>query len=336
MAAFYLKGTFMQSTNKSIQLLTLGNTIMDLEFHIEDSKLLELGIEKQSMILIDKSRKDELLSKFGKEDNLCCGGSIANSLYIATKLGCKGHHIGVIGTDLIGEKTIQDYSNNNIGQSFNESKVNGDSGCCIVLITPDGERTMLTYLGVSSSFNSIDFIYPLIDQSERFFIEGYLLSDDSSYELILNNLIPYAKKMNIPILFSLSNAGLVGFFKSRFLAVLEKNIDIIFCNKSEAEAISDKNTPEEFQSFFNQYTKEVIITDGNNGAFAIEKEKITYFPTEPIIPIDSTGAGDAFAGAYISGMINDQSKETIGLLANKTAKIVVSQMGARPESLEII
>ena len=324
----------MQSTNKSIDLLTIGNTIMDLEFHISDEQLTKLGIEKGTMTLIDKYRKDELLQEFGQENHLCCGGSTANSVYIATKLGCNGHHVGVIGNDDIGKKTIEDYQSNNIGESFSLTIQDGDSGCSIVIITPDGERTMLTYLGVSSQFGSTAFIKELINQSQYFFIEGYLLTDDHCFNMLSNELIPHAKTNNIPVIFSLSDAGLVGYFKSRFLEIIELGIDIVFCNKSESEAISDFQNIDDIQLFFKNNVSHCIVTDGQNGAYQFDQDGITHFPTDAIQPIDTTGAGDAFAGAYIYGMVKQQPKELIGQLANKTANIVISQMGARPNTLD--
>ena len=152
--------------------------------------------------------------------------------------------------------------------------------------------------------------------------------------MLSTELIPHAKTNNIPVVFSLSDAGLVGYFKSRFLEIIELGIDIVFCNKSESEAISDFQNIDDIQLFFKKNVSNCIVTDGQNGAYQFDQDGITHFPTDAIQPIDTTGAGDAFAGAYIYGMVKQQPKELIGQLANKTANIVISQMGARPNTLD--
>ena len=232
----------MQSTNKTIPLLTIGNTIMDLEFKVSDDVLDSLSIDKGSMTLIDQQKKDAVLQSLNATPHLCCGGSVANSLYIANTLGCKGHHIGVVGHDDIGQQTIADYNKNGIGHSFNDCQLDGDSGCCIVLITPDGERTMLTYLGVSSDYGSFEFMKPLIAQSNQLFIEGYLVANEACYTMILEQLIPFAKESQTKLILTLSDAGLVSFFKSQFQSILATGFDLIFCNRSEAQALSDAST----------------------------------------------------------------------------------------------
>ena len=326
----------MQSTNKPIQLLGIGNTIVDLEYSVDDSLLTKLGIEKGSMTLIDHARKSELVSELGDDYKLSCGGSIANSIYIATKFGCSTHHIGVIGNDPLASYTIGEYNKHDIGHSFSDTQTEGESGCCLVLITPDGERTMLTFLGVSSQFKSVLFMKPLVKQSQVLFIEGYLLSDNFCLAMLRDEIIPYAKSVNTSLILSLSDAGLVSFFHTQFEELVALGFDTIFCNRKEAESLSKSNSIEEISTYFKEYTTSLIMTDAGNGAFAIDHESQKHFPTESIIPVDSTGAGDAFAGAFIAKTIQDASIEDCVSVANKISRIVIEQFGARPKHIDSV
>ena len=138
------------------------------------------------------------------------------------------HHIGVIGNDSLATYTIGEYKKQGIEHSFSNTQVSGDSGCCIVLIAPDGERTMLTYLGVSSQFKSVQFMKQLIQQSHSLFIEGYLLSDQFCYAMLRDEIIPAAKSSNTNLILSLSDAGLVSFFHDQFQELVSLGFDTIF------------------------------------------------------------------------------------------------------------
>ena len=217
----------MMPSTKNIDLLSLGNTIVDMEYQVSEETLEELGIEKGSMTLIDKEKRDELRSSLGDNVHLCNGGSAANSLFVSKQLGLQVHHLGVVGTDALSKFVIEDYDATGIKQSFKHTQIDGDTGCCLVLITPDGERTMLTYLGVSNQFKSVDELLPFIADSKQLFIEGYLIADDHCYELIHATIIPFAKENDTQIAFTLSDAGLISFFKERFERLVRMELDIV-------------------------------------------------------------------------------------------------------------
>ncbi len=332
MVQYYQKGITMQST-KTIDLLSLGNTIVDLEYKVDEEKLTELNIEKGSMTLIDKPKRDELQTLLGDNVHLCNGGSAANSIFVANLLGLKVHHLGIIGQDSLSEFVIKDYDASGISHSFEETKTTGDTGCCFVLITPDGERTMLTYLGVSNQFKSTSFMTPHIASAKRLFIEGYLVADDTCFDLIKSTIIPLAKNAQTDLVFTLSDAGLISFFKSRFEELIQLSFDVIFCNFQEAAAISGQSTIDEFKVFFSTLAKETIITDGENGAFIIAEDTVVHCPTTSITPIDTTGAGDSFAGTYLALRKDNLSIALAGEKANEISALVISNFGARPVEL---
>lgn len=329
MDTHYLKGTTMQH-NKPIDLLGFGNTIVDIEYRIDEALLNTLGIAKGSMTLIDANQKQTLMAQLPQAVHKCSGGSVANSLYAASLFGLNTYHIGVIGNDDLAEFSKNDYNSNNIQHSFEELGVNGDSGCCLVLITPDGERTMLTYLGVSSSFQLNDHFYAIIPQAKVLFIEGYLLADDNVFDLLKNTIIPIAKNNDTKISFTLSDAGLVGFFKDRFREFLALKCDLIFANLAEAKTISTLDSVSDMHSFFDSIANEVIITDGQDGAYTLLNNQLTHHTTAALKAVDTTGAGDTFAGTYIAQWLQNKSIEESCTLANQAAGIVISNYGARP------
>ena len=318
----------MQQNN---QLLTIGNTIVDMEYQVSEETLTELGIDKGSMTLIDAEKKQTLQNELSDNAHLCSGGSAANTLYIAKKLGIQGHHLGVIGTDTLGDFTLSDYNTEQLGHSFNTTQKDGDTGCCIVLITPDGERTMLTYLGVSTQFPQNFNPTDLISSTKLLLIEGYLLADDTCYNLLINTIIPTAQSNNINIGLTLSDSFLIGLFKERYLTILNKGLQFLFCNFDEAKALSNTSTLQDTSTFFTQHVTETIITDGSNGAHIITKTDTTTCATTPVTPIDTTGAGDSFAGTYLAERFKEKDITTAATTANNIATLVVSHMGARPK-----
>lgn len=323
----------MMPSTKNIDLLSLGNTIVDMEYQVSEETLEELGIEKGSMTLIDKEKRDELRSSLGDNVHLCNGGSAANSLFVSKQLGLQVHHLGVVGTDALSKFVIEDYDATGIKQSFKHTQIDGDTGCCLVLITPDGERTMLTYLGVSNQFKSVDELLPFIADSKQLFIEGYLIADDHCYELIHATIIPFAKENDTQIAFTLSDAGLISFFKERFERLVRMELDIVFGNFQEASTLSASDTIDGIQAFFAELAHETIVTDGENGAHIIHSNGITHCPTTPIKPVDTTGAGDAFAGTYLAEKSHHSSVELAAKKANEISRLVISNLGARPLAL---
>ncbi len=322
----------MQS-QKTIDLLSIGNTIVDMEYNISDERLHSLGVEKGAMMLIDAARKNELIEELGPKVHLCNGGSVANSLFVAHHMGLTGHHHGVVGNDDLGTFVMDDYQNQGISASFSDTMVSGDTGCCLILITPDGERSMLTYLGVSSQFSASTDLTPLVQASRSVFLEGYLVADDACFDTILLPILSTAAAHATSIILTLSDAGLASFFSKRFNNLLNAHIDILFCNHQEALALSGEKTIPNAQTFFEPTVNETVITDGPHGAYIFHKSTSYHVPTSAIQPTDTTGAGDAFAGAYITKRLKGHPIELSATTAHDAARHVISNYGARPSAL---
>ena len=332
MEAYYQKGITMQF-NKTIDLLSIGNTIVDLEYRVTEEKLNALSVEKGSMTLIEKPAKDELLATLGSPVHQCSGGSTANSIYVASLFGISTGHVGVIGQDDLGAFTKTDYKNSTISTAFETTTVNGDTACCIVLITPDGERSMLTYLGESANFPTGHYINDMITSSRCVFIEGYLVASDHAFELIKSTILPVAAAANTAIAFTLSDAGLVSFFNDRFMTILDHGVDYLFSNLNEAKTISKASNLDDIMIALSRFSNEVIVTDGSTGAYSFTDNTTTVHPTVALTAIDTTGAGDAFAGTYLAQRLTDIAIDTAGKKANELAGTVISNYGARPAEL---
>jgi sugar/nucleoside kinase (ribokinase family) len=315
----------------SIELLGLGNTIVDIEYKVTDRDLETLGVEKGGMTLIDTTQFKHLHHQLGMPIHRSCGGSVANSLFVAQLWGLATHHVGVVGSDELSDFVIDECRCYGISHSFEATKKPGDTGCCFVLITPDGERSMVTHLGLSSQFGSLELIRPLANQSQSLFIEGYLLADEAVFTEIITTALPMFPSSSV--ILSLSDAGLASHFKERFMTIFEYGLGMIFCNFQEALSICNGNTIEDIELFFKPICKETIVTDGENGAYILSASDTIHVKTNPKPPTDTTGAGDAFAGTYLAHRQQGHSIEDSARMAHQVCSIVISHFGARPQEV---
>lgn len=321
-------------SNKSIDVLGVGNTIVDLEYHVHEDQLTTLQVEKGRMMLIDRAKKEALMHTLGIPIHRCSGGSVSNSVFVAGQFGQRGHHLGVVGSDELGQFTQNDYLAQGIGHSFDTTSVEGDTACCLVLITPDGERTMLTYLGVSADFSKVVNHETILRDAKTIMIEGYLLADDTAFSSIESVIYPVCRDAGANVALTLSDAGVVGYVRDRFLTLLAPPIDFLFCNQSEAQALSRATDPDHVVAFFRDHAiGEVVITDGARGVTVITETEGIQVPTSPVKAVDTTGAGDAFAGAYIANRHQMVPIHEACVAAHRVAGMVVGHYGARPDAL---
>lgn len=322
----------MMPFNKSIDILGVGNTIVDLEYHVHEDQLTALQVEKGRMMLIDRAQKESLMQALGAPIHRCSGGSVSNSVFTASQFGQRGHHLGVVGSDELGQFTRNDYLTQGIGHSFDTTSVEGDTACCLVLITPDGERTMLTYLGVSADFSKVVDHESVIRDANVVMIEGYLLTDDTAFESIESVIWPVCQDAGANRVLTLSDAGVVEYGRDRFLTLLSAPIHALFCNQSEAQALARATDPDHVVAFFRDHSvEEVVITDGAQGVTVITDTDVIQVPTSPVKAVDTTGAGDAFAGTYIANRHQMVPIHDACVAAHRVAGTVVGHYGARPE-----
>ena len=311
----------------------VGNALVDSEYRITDDELVRLNLTKGCMELNDmdnhKKLSNQLREKYGVV-KMMPGGSVANSLYALAQFGENVTFSGRISRDNVGA-TFEE-SLKFIGmQSAIKQVDNGITGECIVMITPDHERTMYTYLGVSSDLSIEDISKEAIMESEYLLIEGYLVTSDET-----NNVAKYcldiANENNIKKIITLSDPNVVNFFKDNMLELINKRFDIIFCNKQEAYNISSTDNIDAAIEFLKKFSDEIIITSGSDGAYVYYENNIKHESCDDVIPVDLTGAGDMFLAAYLLSKAKNKSISESIKFANKCSGKIIQKYGAKFDS----
>jgi|TARA_X000000368_G_scaffold138272_1_gene108710 sugar/nucleoside kinase (ribokinase family) len=285
---------------KKINILGVGAALVDQQFSVEDSLLKDLQLNKGSMDLKDQETQDQTYKKlthlYGSSKD-ACGGSSTNTVYAASILGSKCSFIGKVADDVNGNFYVDNLNKANIKNKCMSSD-QGVSGNCLVMVSPDAERTMSTFLGISSELKISDLDEDMIKEAETVYLEAYLVSSDQCFTTT-KRIIEIAQKNNTKIAISLSDSFIVSSFKDRLLEWMENEIDYLFCNEEEAKAFSNSETIENAEMELKKFSKTSFITLGKDGAIVVSennKDKIDGFLADAI---DTNGAGDMFAGAVL-------------------------------------
>ena len=308
----------------------IGNALVDSEYKVTDKELLKLNLKKGCMELNDRDNhsklSNELREKYGIV-KMMPGGSVANSLYTLAQFGQNVTFTGRVSKDNIGA-TFEE-SLKFVGmQSAIKQVDKGITGECIVLITPDHERTMYTYLGVSSDLSIEDISKEAIMKSEYLLIEGYLVTSDET-----NNVAKYcldiANENNIKKIITLSDPNVVNFFKKNMMELINKKFDIIFCNEQEAYNISSSDSIDAAVKFLSRFSDEIIITSGSDGAYVYHDNNLSHVSCDKVTPVDLTGAGDMFLAAYLLSKTKSKSISESLKFANKCSGKIIQKYGAK-------
>ncbi len=313
---------------KEIDLIGLGNAIVDIIVNVED-KFLEINnLKKGSMKLINLN-ESEVLLKNCKIIKKISGGSSANTVVCLAELGNNVQFIGRVKNDKFGNFFSTDIKKSNT-IFCNKPIYNGPSSAhSIIFITPDAQRTMCTYLGASVEFEPSDINYNSIKKSKYLYLEGYLWDGDLAKNAFLE-AAKIAKQSDTKIILSLSDSFCVERHRKSFLDLIDKYIDIIFCNESEVLSLCKENELLRCKEYISSLCNLVIITLGSNGSLVIHKGECEEIKTIPLGKIiDTTGAGDLYAGGFIHGLINNFSLRKCGEIGSICAGHIITQLGSR-------
>ena len=307
-----------------MKILGIGNAIVDVICKVDDKYLSENGLIKSTMKLVDESEFKKLLSTL-KIENTVSGGSVANSIVGLSQLGNKVGFIGKINDDDLGQKYEDGLKKENVNYFYSKKKENLATGTCLILITPDSERTMCTFLGTAGKINKNDIDINSVKKSEITFLEGYLWDEGepkSAFDIAIQN--------SNKIAMSLSDLFCVERHKKKFLDLVRNKIDITFANEQEINSLIDAKNFEEVISFGKKIEKILVITLGEKGSIAINKgEVIDCESMKNLNVIDLTGAGDLFAAGFLHGHINKLTvKESLEKGTEMSSKII-QKIGAR-------
>jgi sugar/nucleoside kinase (ribokinase family) len=307
-----------------MKILGIGNAIVDVICKVDDQYLINNQLTKSTMKLVDKTEFQKLLSTLKIEQTIS-GGSVANSIVGLSQLGNDVGFIGKVNDDDLGQKYEEGLTKEKVHYFYNKKKEISPTGTCLILITPDAERTMVTFLGIAEKINQNDINEKAIQESEMIFLEGYLWDEGEP-----KSAFDKAMSLSSTKAMSLSDQFCVERHKSDFLNLVKNKLDITFANEQEIRSLIDAKSFEDVIEFGKQLGKLLIITRGEKGSVAIKNQEIVECQIKPTLKIvDLTGAGDLFAAGFLHGLIhNISTKECLEKGTEMSSKII-QKIGAR-------
>ena len=308
-----------------MKILGIGNAIVDVICKVDDNFITQNGLTKSTMKLIfDENEFKKLLTNL-KIEKTVSGGSVANSIVGISQLGNKVGFIGKVSDDDLGSKYEEGLKKENVEYFYSKKKEELPTGTCLILVTPDSERTMCTFLGTAGKINENDVSSDAIKKSEIIFLEGYLW-DEGEPKKAFDKAINSANKVAM----SLSDQFCVDRHKPHFLDLVKNKLDITFANEQEITSLIDAKNFDEVINFSKQLGKLIVLTRGENGAIAIKGDDVVKCGVQKNLKIvDLTGAGDLFAAGFLHGHVNNLSiKESLEKGTEMSSK-VIQQIGAR-------
>tara|TARA_B100001093_G_C26831955_1_gene1016560 strand:+ start:66 stop:992 length:927 start_codon:yes stop_codon:yes gene_type:complete len=307
-----------------MKILGIGNAIIDVLCKVSDDFLNNHSLTKGTMKLIDEVEFKTLISSLKIEETIS-GGSVANSIVGLSQLGNKAGFIGKVSNDELGQKYEDGLKKENVKYLYNKKNEEVPTGSCLILITPDSERTMCTFLGTAGNINDKDVNEQHIKESDIVFLEGYLW-DEGEPKKAFDKAIKISKKTAM----SLSDTFCVERHRLNFLQLVQNNLDIIFSNEQEIISLINAKSFDEVISFSKQIKKNIIITRGEKGALSILGEKIFECNAKKDLKIkDLTGAGDLFAAGYLHGIINNLTIKESLIKGTELSSKIIQKIGAR-------
>ena len=307
-----------------MKVLGIGNAIVDVLCKVSDEFLINNSLTKSTMKLVDEDEFKKLLSSLKIEETIS-GGSVANSIVGLSQLGNKVGFIGKVNNDELGKKYEEGLKKENVNYLYKKKSEPIPTGSCLILITPDSERTMCTYLGTAGKIDDNDVDEKIIQNAEITFLEGYLW-DEGEPKKAFDKAIKYSNKVAM----SLSDLFCVERHKLHFLDLVKNKLDIVFANEQEILSLTDTNSFDEVISFCKQLKKNIVITRGEKGAISINENEVEECKAASNIKIkDLTGAGDLFAAGYLHGIINKSSTRESLEKGTELSSKIIQKIGAR-------
>ncbi|HKI60766.1 MAG TPA: adenosine kinase [Mariprofundaceae bacterium] len=305
----------------------VGNAIMDLQVRCDDAFLAEAGVEKGIMTLVDEDQQKAVLDALADHEvNYCSGGSAANTIVGIADMGGRAAYACKTGEDSFGQRYLEEMQR--LGINVEIPQEPGQTGTCVVLITPDAQRTMLTHLGISSTLGSADIVESEIAKAKYLYVEGYLFAGPSSKAAALK-AIDLAKANGVKVALTISDPFLIDICRDQFQQLIEGPVDLLFCNEEEAKSLTGLDDPIACAKAIHEHCENVALTLGKKGSIIMHEGEV--FPIEgvEVEAIDTTGAGDMYAAGVLYGITNGLSWHQAGHLGSHAAAQIVSRLGAR-------
>lgn len=307
-----------------------GNALVDLEFEIPEELLQTLEVDKGLMTLIDEDRHHALLDGLnGIQARPCGGGSAANTMTAIAQLGGKAFYSCKVANDTEGRFFIDDLSANGLETNLTGAALaSGVTGKCIVLVTPDAERSMNTHLGITSTLSTAELEEDAIRQSDHVYLEGYPVTEPNSLEALIR-VRDIAQGASVPVALTLSDVNMVKFFGDDLRSIIGGGLDLIFSNEDEASLMTETTDINSCVNCMKALAKRFVVTRGSKGAVLYDGANVIEVAADAVTPVDSNGAGDIYAGAFLYALTQGRSFRACGELAADAARELILNFGAR-------
>lgn len=310
------------------KILGVGTALVDVICQVEDNIISDLNLSKGSMTLIEESQIQNIRSNF-TNPLITSGGSVCNTVHELNFGSHEASFYGKVSDDEYGNAFIQDLEKANISFKGVSRKSDLPTGCCNILVSPDGERTMATHIGIGSQLQPDEVSENILDNIDHMYMESYLW-DHELTKKTLKKFGDIAKSKNIEISLSLSDPFCVDRHRDELNNFIKENVDLVFCNFDEAKMFSQSETMADVSSFFKDYGKKIVMTSGAEGAYFFYNDDVSHQPSKKIENvIDTTGAGDNFAAGFLDFYLSGKSVDEALINGNTRAVEVIQQLGPR-------
>jgi sugar/nucleoside kinase (ribokinase family) len=308
----------------------IGNALVDTEFEVEDSFFTDHKVEKGLMTLVDDVRQEYLVKQISSERvKKQSGGSAANTVIAVNQFGGNSFYSCKVANDDYGHFYMNDLKESGVHSNLHGNQLpEGITGKCLVMVTPDADRTMNTFLGISSSLDASVLHEEALAKSKILYLEGYLVTSDQGVDAMIQAKA-LAEKYGVQTSITLSDPSIVEFFKANFDKVIGDGVDLLFCNEDEALKYTGTSNLLEAREKMKYVAKRFAITLGKNGVMIFDGDTFIDIESFPVTAIDTNGAGDMFAGAFLYAITHGHTYAQAGKIASLAASKVVSKFGPR-------
>jgi sugar/nucleoside kinase (ribokinase family) len=321
---------------KKYKAYGIGAALVDTEIRVDDAELAKMNVEKGLMTLVDEPRRRELLDHLEGhlvEASHASGGSAGNSMIATAQFGGPTFMSCKVASDSDGDIYIADLEAAGVDHCFKAERSTGTTGKCLVLITPDAERSMNTYLGISETLSTEQLDADAIAASEYVYIEGYLVTSPTGLTAAVKAR-EIAESAGVKTALSFSDPGMVEFFREGIAAIIGKRLDLVFCNEDEALGWAQSDSLDVAVEKIKEVADTFVITRGGDGALTFDGRELVEIPSHKVEAVDTNGAGDMFAGAFLYAITSGEDFPTAGRFASLAAGKVVANYGPRLPAAE--
>ena len=318
-------------------LYAIGNALVDTEYEVSDAQLQALGVDKRHMTLIDAARRSALLGGLqGLHGRRTGGGSAGNTVVALAQLGGRAFYSCRVANDELGAFYRADLEAKGVHTNLSHTAAPaGQTGACLVLVTPDAERSMSTFLGATADLDSSSLHPHDLARSRIYYMEGYLAASPTGLAAAVQGRA-LARAAGVKLAATLSDMSMIKFCRAGLEAMVGDGLDYLFCNEEEAQVWCGSTDLAVLTAQMARLARVVCLTRGPHGCLLLEAGQVTELPATPVMAVDTNGAGDMFAGAFLYAVTQGQSHADAARLANRAAARVVSQYGNRLATADLL